>query len=132
MKKEKACGCIVFKGNEILVIKQHQGFYGFPKGHMEKGETEIITALREVKEETNIDVRINEKKRFEMSYIVNNNINKTVIYFIGEAINDNIIIQKEELLEAKWININDVESILTYNNLKELWKDVYIKISDLL
>lgn len=128
MKKEKACGCIVIKNDEILIIKQHQGFYGFPKGHMEKGETEVVTAIREVKEETNIDVEIDEKYRFEMSYIINNHTIKTVVYFLAKAINDNIVIQKEELLEAKWVKISDVESILTYDNLKVLWKDIYLNI----
>ena len=40
------------------MVKQLLGHWGFPKGHIEKDETEYETALREVKEETNIDARI--------------------------------------------------------------------------
>ena len=35
----------------FLLVYQSNGHYSFPKGHMEEGETEIETALREVKEE---------------------------------------------------------------------------------
>ena len=62
-KKEKACGCIIIEDGKVLLIKQHQGFWGFPKGHVEDGETEEETAAREVKEETNIDVEIKSNKK---------------------------------------------------------------------
>ena len=59
MADEKSCGAIVFtRENGIrkyVIIRGtgiYQGFNGFPKGHMEEGETESETALREVKEET--------------------------------------------------------------------------------
>jgi len=57
MKKEKSCGCVVIKDRKILVIYQIDGFWGFPKGHVEKNETELQTAIREIKEETNLDVK---------------------------------------------------------------------------
>ena len=63
MADEKACGAIIFT-NENNVRKYillcghgiYKGYYGFPKGHVEEGETERETALREVKEETGLDV----------------------------------------------------------------------------
>ena len=56
MQHEKSCGAIVYRkshGNtEILLIKHiNSGHWSFPKGHMENGETEIETAIREIKEE---------------------------------------------------------------------------------
>ena len=64
-KREKACGCIIIDDGKVLLVQQHQGFWGFPKGHVENGETEIQTAIREVKEETNIDVIPDENKRYD-------------------------------------------------------------------
>ena len=58
MKKEKSCGCIIIKDDEVLLIKHNKGHWDFPKGHMEEGETEKQTAVREVKEETHMDVYI--------------------------------------------------------------------------
>ena len=44
IKKEKACGCIIIENRKVLLIQQTKGHWGFPKGHMELGETEIETA----------------------------------------------------------------------------------------
>ncbi|MBR6598855.1 MAG: NUDIX domain-containing protein, partial [Oscillospiraceae bacterium] len=61
MLYEKSCGGVVYRkshGNlEILLIKHiNSGHWSFPKGHIEANETEQETALREIKEETGIDV----------------------------------------------------------------------------
>ena len=128
MKKEKSCGTICISDDNVLIIKQKQGFYGFPKGHVETGETEIETAIRETKEETNIDVLVDENLRFSLSYFVNDNIDKEVVYYIAKPLNKDIIIQESELLEAKWVNIDAVENILTFDNLRNLWKDILKEI----
>ena len=56
MEYEKSCGAVVFRigerGPEALVIHQNAGHWGFPKGHVEPGEDEEQTALREILEET--------------------------------------------------------------------------------
>ena len=125
MKKEKACGTIIIDNNKVLLIQQKQGFYGFPKGHVEGNETEVETAIRETKEETNLDVVVDESKRFEISYIVNDNIDKKVVYFLAKLTGENnIIAQEEEINEVIWVDIDKVEDILTFDNLKELWKEV--------
>mgnify|MGYP003311520550 CR=1 FL=1 len=41
---------------EYLVLMQTNGSWSFPKGHMEPGETETETALRELREETSLTV----------------------------------------------------------------------------
>jgi bis(5'-nucleosidyl)-tetraphosphatase len=42
------------ESSEFLLLRNRRGFWGFPQGHKEKGETEIQTLLREVFEETGI------------------------------------------------------------------------------
>ena len=62
MKREKSCGALVYRitqsgQKELLFIKHRHGtHWSFPKGHMEEGESEVQTALREVKEETGSDI----------------------------------------------------------------------------
>lgn len=125
MKKEKACGTIIIDNDKVLLIQQKQGFYGFPKGHVEGNETEVETAIRETKEETNLDVVVDESKRFEISYIVNDNIDKNVVYFLAKLTGENkVVAQEEEINEVIWVDIDKVEDILTFDNLKELWKEV--------
>lgn len=53
---------------KYLLIKNDSGHIGFPKGHIEVGETERQTARREVFEETGIDIEINEETRQEYTY----------------------------------------------------------------
>ena len=129
MKYEKSCGAIIFNNDEVLVVKQKSDFYGFPKGHMEKNETEMDSALREVKEETNLDIEINENLRFTITYIIKDNVKKEVVYFVGKAKNTDVKIQKEELNSAEWIKVEKVKDILTFDNLKDLWCKVLEEIS---
>ncbi len=57
-KKNHSVGIILFhrfpRKIMYLLLKQHQGHWGFPKGHIEKGERLIDTAVRELREETGI------------------------------------------------------------------------------
>ena len=129
MKCEKTWGAIIFYNNQVLLVKQQKGFWGFPKGHVEDGETEVETAVREVKEETNVDIVVEENLRFENHYITDTNIDKTVIFFVAHPIdNMNIIAQEVEIKDIKWIDIHKVEEKLTFDNLKELWRTVYQEV----
>ena len=121
---EKSCGAIIIYNNKVLVIKQKQGFYGFPKGHVIEGESEIETALREVKEEVNLDVVIDESKRYSINYITDKNINKTVVFFLAHPISFDLKIQEEELKKAQWVDIEDVSSILTHQDLRDLFINI--------
>lgn len=44
------------EGLKYLLVREKNGFWGFPKGHMERGETEQETAGREIKEETALEM----------------------------------------------------------------------------
>lgn len=83
MECEKSCGCIIIEDEKVLLVKQTKGHWGFPKGHVEADETEVETAIREVKEETNIDVEVEENKRYTMRYVTDKgNMTKYVKNFI--------------------------------------------------
>ncbi|MBE5806194.1 MAG: NUDIX domain-containing protein [Clostridiales bacterium] len=128
MKYEKSCGAIVLNGSEILVIQQLEGHWGFPKGHVEGNETEVETAIREIKEETNLDVVIKENFRYVERYSPKEGVEKEVVYFVAEKIGGNEKVQAEELQNFKWLNYEDAMKKLTYKNsketLKNAWKDL--------
>lgn len=122
---EKSCGCIVFNNNKVLVEESLSGFYGFPKGHIENGESEEECAIRETLEETGISVRVDSSSRFSISYLVHDVVPKEVIYFISYLNgSSDIVIQEEEVKSACWVPISEVRDILTFDNLKELWDRV--------
>lgn len=122
---EKSCGCIVFNNDKVLVEESLNGFYGFPKGHIENGESEEECAIRETLEETGISVRVDSSSRFSISYLVHDVVPKEVIYFISYLDGgDTITIQEEEVKSACWVPIGEVRDRLTFDNLKELWDKV--------
>ena len=90
MSLEKSCGAVVFTrvGEEIryVLIRSKEGFYGFPKGHMEPGETEQQTALRETLEETGLRARLIPGFRTMELYPLPKRKNryKQVVYYLGE------------------------------------------------
>lgn len=125
MKNEKSCGAFVLDGEKVLIIQQKKtGNFGFPKGHVEAGETEKETVLREVKEETGIDIELISDKRYSISYIQNETINKEVVYYLAKLTNKDFEKkQEEEICNIIWVNIEDVENILSFENIKELWRE---------
>lgn len=124
MKKEKSCGCIIIENNKVLLIHQTKGHWGFPKGHIEENETEFDTALREVKEETNLDVEIDKKKRYNEYYITNRGSQKEVVLFIAKKIGGEIKVQEEEIRNIKWLLFKEAEQTITYESTKELFRKV--------
>ncbi len=120
---EKSCGAIVFRkhhGNTEILLVRHikSGYWSFPKGHMEEGETEEETARREIKEETGLDVLLDTGFRETVTFSPKRNTKKTVVYFVGMATSHELIPQKEEISELKWQEIGQAASALTYENDK--------------
>ena len=136
MKKEKSCGAVVIKLEngelKLLIIRQHDNCWGFPKGHVEEGETEIDTAIREIKEETNIDVVIDNKFRKVITYSPKKGVIKDVVFFIGKATSDDLVIDSKELLEAKWVNYKEAKDYFEYQDTIDVYEEAikYLGVSN--
>lgn len=126
LKKEKCCGCIIIENNKVLLVyEKNRNFWGFPKGHMEKGENEIETALREVKEEVGLDVEIIDKeKRYILNYIIRDEIDKTTVLYLAIPKNKEIVMQESEIEKVKWCDFEEALETLTFDNSKEVFKKV--------
>lgn len=122
MKQEKSCGCVVFDGDKVLLIKHNEGHWDLPKGHIEEGETEVETAIREVKEETNVDVEVNENYRYTTEYSPMEGVWKEVVYFIATKKSDNLIPQEEEVQIVKWFELNEAIEKITFDNTRNILK----------
>ena len=86
MKREKSCGGLVFRRQndliQLLLIKHKKGgHWSFPKGHVEAGESERETAMREILEETGVHVDIKDGYHERVFYNPRPNIRKEVVYF---------------------------------------------------
>ncbi|MEE8808372.1 MAG: NUDIX domain-containing protein [Lactimicrobium sp.] len=125
-RKEISCGAVVIRvldGKlQVLVIRQKQGHWCFPKGHVEGSETEHETAAREIKEETGLDVRFLDGFRECTYYSPAPGVEKKVVYFLAEMAGGKEKIQEEELLEMHWASLLDTEALLSYANDVELFR----------
>ncbi len=128
MKNEKSCGCIIIDNGKVLLVKQTAGHWGFPKGHVEANETEIETAIRETKEETNLSVEIVSNARYTMEYVIDEDIHKEVVYFIAKETTNNVIAQESEISDIKWFSFKEALETISFDNAKALLKKV---LSDL-
>lgn len=120
MKKEKSCGIVVFDGDKVLLVFHNLGHYGIPKGHVEKGETEEETAVREVKEETNCDAKIIPGFREVITYSPKPNVMKDVVFFVGEALTTDLKPQEEETSDVFFINKSESLKTITHKEEREV------------
>ena len=108
-----------------MVIKHNAGHWDFPKGHVEENETEIETAKREVKEETNLDIEIIGNYRYKITYSPKEGVIKDVIFFLARNTSNDVKIQEKEVSDYGWYNFSDALDILTFDMAKNLLKKAY-------
>ena len=106
MNYEHSCGAVVFTridgAPHYLLVRakdQPEGCHGFPKGHMEPGETERETALREIFEETGLRVELLEGFRAVTEYPLPTppDTRKQVVFFLAEYADQQVPVQQSEL-----------------------------------
>ena len=126
MTKEISCGAIIIKNGKVLLVEQNNDIISFPKGHQEKGENRMVTAIRETKEETNLDIEIVSEKEYKVSYIVKDNTPKdTIFYLAREVSNNDLIPQSTEVRNVFWVPLEEVRETINRENIKELWDEVF-------
>ena len=84
---EKTSGAVLYTkkdgGRRYLLVKTKSGHIGFPKGHVEYGETEKENALREILEETGISAQLIDGFRMEYTFTTLENTEKTGAFYLA-------------------------------------------------
>ena len=107
----------------VLVIKQaRNNNWSFPKGHVEDGETEQQTAIREVFEEVGIKVSLIDGFRETINYNPRAGISKDVVYFVADSKLQAVKLQKEEVSDYKWLRPAQAFKTLTFKNDRDVLK----------
>ncbi|MEJ6399696.1 bis(5'-nucleosyl)-tetraphosphatase [Nicoliella lavandulae] len=126
MKTELDGGAIVYRmvdnHPEYLLLKSASAdFWGFPKGHLEGNEDFEAAAIRETKEETNLDITLDTNFNYDLEYDMNNGHHKTVKFFAALVPADSIITrQVAEISNYGWFDYQQARKQLTFDNLKTL------------
>ena len=133
---EKSCGGIVYRivnGEvEYLLVEESSGFVSFPKGHAEIGETEEETAIREIREETGMELHLIPGFRRIQEYIPAErpNVKRQVVLFLAEYTDQApSIMRPEEVSSTQILSIDEALSVLKYDGAKQilLAADSFIK-----
>ena len=137
-KVDFAAGGIVLVDKKVLLVKNrlrseykkhyNSGFWGFPKGHLEEGETPIKAAEREVFEETGFEVAcVGEKPIAESRYTIEygETIEKTVWFYEMRVINEFKKEPDHEIEEIALVSKKQALSLLTYEEDKKILEYVF-------
>lgn len=105
-KFEKTAGAVMFTERDgkrfYLLVKTGSGHVGFPKGHVEYGETEEESAEREVSEETGLSFIKYGGFRTEYTFTTLENTEKRGIFFLGKYDCTKIKAQEDEIF-GEWL-----------------------------
>lgn len=103
-------GGIIEKDGKYLLVQEAQKKcykkWNFPAGHLDFNESLEQGAIREIKEETGCDVKLNG-----ICYIANRILENdlfVMIVFNAIIINEKISFNKEEILDAKWFDYDEI------------------------
>lgn len=127
---ESSCGAVVFRNENdntkfLLIRNRRSAHWGFPKGHIEPGETQEETAIREVLEETGLSIEILPGFVKKSDYTIQGRIEKSVSIFLAKTIETSYTLQEEEIEECGWFSYDDALATLNYENDKVILKDAY-------
>jgi 8-oxo-dGTP pyrophosphatase MutT (NUDIX family) len=140
IKKDRSFGVIpVFSdahGNFLFCLVMHaDGHWGFPKGHVNDGESEKEAASRELREETGItDCDLSDQVFLETYTFEKESVRyqKVVTYFLGTAHSTGGEIPEEfgsEIMNVKWLPYPDAKTLITFPEGKAMFDQViqYLK-----
>ncbi|MBS3739992.1 NUDIX domain-containing protein [Candidatus Bipolaricaulota bacterium] len=135
--KEVSAGIITLKkasGDRRYLLLRHEngGHWSFPKGHLEEGETAKEAAVRELYEETRLEVFefVNGFRR-EINYSYKREgrkVAKSVIYFLAFVPRDLEVNLSPEHLDFIWLPYREARKRLTYGNDQRLLDRAEVKL----
>lgn len=123
---EKKAGAVVYARHEgkiyFAFVHDVFGYWTLSKGSIEKNEDEKQGAIREIKEEMGLDIKIVEllgSNEYIATHPTDGKIRKQVTFFLGESEYKDIVLEKGTggLDDAKWFLLDEVPELKMYDNM---------------
>lgn len=133
MKTDRSLGVIALRkvssGVQVLLLCHVNGdHWGFAKGHPEKGESERQAAIRELKEETGLEIdQFIKDTTFEQRYtfeLAGDSIDKRVLYFVAYVKAGQVRVQEAEIKQALWVSPSELVSYAKFDTARTLFNSV--------
>ncbi|MFP4508617.1 MAG: bis(5'-nucleosyl)-tetraphosphatase [Spirochaetaceae bacterium] len=120
---ERAAGAVVVRKTgfgewECVLVLQHNGDWGLPKGHVEAGESDAETAIREVREETGLSITPAEGFAESVVYTLPSGKTKEVVYFLAHVKAGQLTPQPEEIRDTRWFRLDDAFRTVRYPSVR--------------
>ena len=107
-------GTVIRQDNKLLMVQEAKekcyGQWNFPAGHLDENENIFEGAKRETKEETGYDVKLKSILCIQ-NYLNVQGEQLIRINFNAEILSGNIEFDKDEILDVKWISINELKQM---------------------
>ena len=107
-------GGLIVRNNKILMVKEAKkkcyGQWNFPAGHVDELEKITDAAIRETYEETGCKVKLTGVLPI-CSVDMNNGETLVMVRFTADILEENIKFDTEEILDVKWLNIEEVKNM---------------------
>ena len=108
-----------------VLVREKNGSYGMPKGHVEAGERLYETALREVREETGVTARLLSRNPAMVDeYPIAGGDIKRVSWYIAEYADQDPIVDRSQVLGVLVLPIDAALHTLTYGSTREILRKV--------
>ena len=132
---EKSCGAVMYTYidgvRKYMLITNISGHIGFPKGHIESGENERTTALREIYEETGVHTELIDGFRESYNYLINGYIRKKAVYFLAKFEKSDIHMSIMEISEYRLLTFDEAIKLLNFRHDKEILEKADMFINEL-
>jgi 8-oxo-dGTP pyrophosphatase MutT (NUDIX family) len=129
---ETSFGGVVLRGQELLVITPAgKKVTGLPKGGPNRGETPEQTAVREVREETGVNVTVREPLGAVRYWYRRSGrrVHKTVHFFLCDFVSGSTADHDHEVDEARWIPLDEALDVLSYSGERALIERALSKLA---
>ncbi|KAI5642929.1 NUDIX domain-containing protein [Phthorimaea operculella] len=136
----RAAGLVIFRYiDQVVQFLMLQTSYGEhhwtpPKGHVDPGESDWVTALRETKEEAGLSE--NELEIYkDISKTLNYEVKgkpKVVVYWLAKLRDpEHPVTLSDEHQDLKWLVLKDAQKIAGYEDMQKLLEEFHEKASKL-
>lgn len=129
MGPKVAAGFVIYRNVsnkiEYLLLQTSYGIHHWtpPKGHVDPGETDLVTAYRETIEESGLqksDLKVYEDTKKTLNYKVKGKP-KIVHYWLAELINPQAKVKlSHEHQDYKWLSLKEACDIVEYKDMQEV------------